>query len=502
MSSKITDQKAFSAVLAADLLAFLQRAFRDLDPRHRLIITPYVELLVQELLGVATGETRRLIINLPPRHLKSLLASVVLPAWLLGRDPRLRIAVISHGQSLARDLASWTKLVVETDWYRDAFPAMRLRPERSGAMDFLTTQGGGRYAASLDTGITGRGFDFIVIDDPLSAQDARSPAERQRVKEAFDGMIASRLDDPARGAIVVVHQRLHEDDLTGHLLGKGPWRHVSLPLVASEETSYDLGGRIWTRRIGEPLIPALYPPAEIEALRAQRGAAIFTAQYQQDPTASIGELLRPDQIRYFIDRPTEAQRVTISVDTATKITVGSSYSVFLVIASDKSRHYVVDVVRQRLDPVQARDAAIRLIQEYRPGKVLIEDASSGPGLAQMLGERGYPSELRSTRGRSKEERFEAHLHFFTEGRVFLKHDQPWTNALADEWLRFPFAHYDDQVDAMSQYLQWVSEQRHLSPVVLGAGGSMERAACTIFGLPPRKGEHSMRPRNGRFRFRP
>ena len=252
MSDKINDQRAFTALLATDLLAFLERAFRDLDPRNRLIMVPFVALLTQELLLVATGETRRLIINLPPRHLKSILASIVFPAWLLGRDPRLRIAVISHGQGLARDLALRTKLVVEAGWYHDVFPEMRLRSERSGTMDFETTQGGGRYAASLDTGVTGRGFDLIVVDDPLSAQNARSAAERQRVRDAYDGMIASRLDDPARGAIVVVHQRLHEGDLTGHLLTEGRWRHVSLPLVASEETTYRLGGRIWTRRLDEP----------------------------------------------------------------------------------------------------------------------------------------------------------------------------------------------------------------------------------------------------------
>jgi len=493
----ITDQRAFAALLATDLLAFLERAFRDLDPRNRLLVVPFVELLIQELHQVATGETRRLIINLPPRHLKSVLTSVVFPAWLLGRDPRLRIAVISHGQGLARDLALRTKLVVEAEWYRDVFPETRLRSERSGAMDFETTVGGGRYAASLDTGVTGRGFNLIVVDDPLSAQDARSAVERQHVKDAYDAMVASRLDDPARGAIVVVHQRLHEDDLTGHLLSKGGWRHVSLPLVASEETSSRLGGQIWTRRLDEPLIPALYPPEEIDAIRAQRGAAIFAAQYQQNPSASIGELLRPDQVRYFKDQPTEARRITISVDTAVKVTDGSSFSVFLVVASDKRRHYVVDIVRQRLDPVEARDVAVQLIQDYRPGKILIEDASTGPGLARMLREWGYHSELWPTRGRSKEERFEAHLHFFAEGRVFVKRDQPWTTTLVDEWLRFPFTKHDDQVDAVSQFLEWASAHPVASPIILGANGWEGRAARVIWRSPSRKGDHPLRPRRRR-----
>ena len=492
MDDRTLERRAFNALLATDLLAFLQRAFRDLDPRNQLLIAPFVELLTEELQQVASGTIRRLIINLPPRHLKSILASVVFPAWLLGRDPRLRIAVISHGQGLARDLALRTLRLIQAEWYREVFPQMRLRPNRSGSMDFETSESGGRYAASFDTGVTGRGFDTIIVDDPLSAHDARSAVERARVKENYENMIASRIDDPARSAIIIVHQRLHEDDLTGHLLPQGVWRHISLPLVAEEEVTYAIGSRLWRRKIGEALLPGLYPPPEIDKIRA-RGPMIFAAQYQQNPTASIGELLRPEHIRYFDDQPPDARRITISVDTATKTTESASYTVFLIIASDIQRHYIVDVLRERLDPVQVRDAAVRLIQNYRPTAFLIEDASSGPGLARMLLERGHRSELRPTRGLGKEERFEPHLHFFFEGRILLKRNQPWTTDLADEWLRFPFARYDDQVDAMSQYLDWVSMSRLINPIVSGVSGREAQIARLLGQRAVTKGEHPMRP---------
>jgi hypothetical protein len=152
MTDTNDDRHALSALLRTDLLAFLERAFRDIDPRNRLLIVDYVELLTEALHDVAAERNRRLIINLPPRHLKSVLASIVFPAWLLGRDPRLRIAVVSHGQGLARDLALRTLRLVTSDWYADIFPETRLRPDRAGAMDFETREGGGRYAASLDTG--------------------------------------------------------------------------------------------------------------------------------------------------------------------------------------------------------------------------------------------------------------------------------------------------------------------------------------------------------------
>jgi predicted phage terminase large subunit-like protein len=497
MSHSIPDRRAFNALLATDLFAFLQRAFRDLDPRNQLLIVPFIELLIEELNKIATGATSRLIINLPPRHLKSILVSVVLPAWLLGRDPRLRIAVVSHSQGLARDLALKSRRLVDLPWYRSVFPQMRLSADRSGALDFETTEGGGRYAASMDTGITGRGFDKIIVDDPLSAQDARSAVARESVIEAYEVMIASRLDDPLRGVICIVHQRMHERDLTGHLMMQDGWHQISLPLIADEEMTYQIGGRTWTRRINEPLIPDLYPSEVIQRIRAERGEAIFAAQYQQNPTASIGELLRPEHIRYFDATPPDARRITISIDTATKTTESSSYTVFLVIASDSRRHYIVDVQRERLDPVQARDAAVRLIQHHRPSTILIEDASSGPGLARMLLEMGHRSQLRSTRGHGKEERFEPHLHYFVDGRILLKRNQPWTTDLVNEWLRFPFARFDDQVDAMSQYLEWVSTTQLLNPVLRGAGGAEARAAQVLWNdLHLRRGEHPMRPWSG------
>ena len=129
----------------------------------------------------------------------------------------------------------------------------------------------------MDTGVTGRGFDVIIIDDPLSAQDARSEAARDNVISTYEAMLASRLDNPARGAVVVVHQRLHENDLSGYLLSRGGWRHISLPLVAEATTTYQLPSGLWVRRAGEPLVPEFWPPDVIRDTRA-KGAGIFAAQ--------------------------------------------------------------------------------------------------------------------------------------------------------------------------------------------------------------------------------
>ena len=224
-----SDLRIYRAVMKADLQSFLEGAFPVVDNRWDLEIAPYLEYLVSELTGVAEGRQTRLIINLPPRHLKSVLTSIVFVAWLLGRDPKLRIAVISHSQGLASDLASKTLQLINSDFYRRAFPSLRLRDNGRKAMDFVTTDGGGRYAASFETGVTGRGFDIIIIDDPISAHHVKSEKERSNVNENFDNMIASRLDDQIHGVMIVVGQRMHEDDLSGSLLLKGGWNTSACP---------------------------------------------------------------------------------------------------------------------------------------------------------------------------------------------------------------------------------------------------------------------------------
>jgi predicted phage terminase large subunit-like protein len=492
MNDSAAARRVLRAALAIDLVAFLQRAFREIEPGKTLLLHPYVEFLCAELMRVAAGQERRLILNLPPRHLKSILASVAFPAFLLGRDPRLRIAVVSHSQDFARKLALPCHRTVSSDWYREVFPQRRLRADRNSAVDFETTAGGGRYAASFETGITGRGFDLIVIDDPLSAQDARSDAERERVKETYHEMIASRLDDPARGAIIVVHQRLHEDDLSGHLLAKGGWRHHKLPLVAEEETTYQIGARLWVRSPGDVLLPELFTEETIRRLRAEQGEAIYSTQYQQNPSATEGDLIKRAHIGMFRDLPAAMRQITLSLDTATKTSETSSYSVGLVIASDGNRHYVVDVVRARLDPVQLRDAVLRLIAQHKPHKILIEDASSGVSLQAMLKEKNHPAELLPTRGQSKEARLESVLHYFVERRVFIKESEPWSVELLNEWMRFPVGRHDDQVDAMTQYLAWRQENPPRQFYLAKGGTSEDRAAEKIFGSPPPKGMSPMR----------
>lgn len=490
----IPNRREMNLLFTGDLYSFVARSFRVLEPGNRFMAAAYLELLGAALMHVAVRKVTRLIINMPPRHLKSVVTSVVFPAWVLMRDPRTKIAVICHSDMLANDFASKCKRLIESDVYRQIAPQVRIREDRDRRMDFETTLGGGVFFASIATGITGRGFDHIILDDPIAAHDAQSEAERNRVQQAFDGMISSRLDDQARGTITVVQQRLHEADLSGYLLSRGGWDCLCLPLVAEEEKMHKFGDYEWRRPVGNVLLPERFPEAEIQKIRANNGEAIFATQWQQNPTSTRGELIKPEHLIPIDTCPPGAKRIFIAADTAVKQTATSDYTVFLVIATDGNRHYIVDVLRARFDPVEMRDAAVRLSQRYRIEKVLIEDSASGPGLHAMLREKGLGSELRPVGGRNKEERLEKHLHFFVDGRIYVLNNQPWTVDFRNELVRFPVARHDDQVDALTLYLDYMFSNPPIRSCILSANSWEERMARATGAQSLRKGEHPMRPR--------
>lgn len=494
--NEFPDRDLLRLVYREDLYSFVARAFAILEPGHRFMPAGYLELLCAALTEVETRAMTRLVVNIPPRHLKSIVTSVVFPAWALMRNPQTKIAIICHSDMLANDLASKCKRLIESPAYQEIAPHVRIRQDRDRRTDFETTAAGGVYAASIGSGVTGRGFDHILLDDPIAAHDASSSAERERVLDAFDGMITSRLDDPARGTITVVQQRLHERDLSGALLGRNGWRSLCLPLVAEEESEIAFGDVTLHRSIGDILCPERFLPADVERIRAEKGEAIFATQWQQTPTATRGEIIKPEYLKPIEICPPSATRFVVTVDTAIKQTAEADYTVFLVIKTDGVRHYVVDVVRERLNPVQICGAAERLLQRIAPDKLLIEDSASGPGLHAMLAEKGFRSELRSVGGRNKQERLEKHLHTFVDGRIYVLANQTWTVDFCNELVRFPVGRYDDQVDALTLYLDYMSSHSPIRPVIASVNASDARIAQALRQPQLRKGEHPMRPRSG------
>ena len=226
--------------------------------------------IVYHLEQVWLGNIKRLIINLPPRSLKSIMCSVAFPAFVLGNDPTKRLIVASYGADLAIKHGNDFRTVVNSAEYRDIFPGMRISAVKNTQTEVVTTLNGSRLATSVDGALTGRGGDIIIIDDPISALAAMSQNARDHVRDWYF-TLPSRLDDQQNGAIVLVMQRLHEDDLSGVLLrGSDEWTVLSLPAIAEQDEQIPIGnGRFHLRRAGDVLHPERASRDALESLRAE-----------------------------------------------------------------------------------------------------------------------------------------------------------------------------------------------------------------------------------------
>jgi hypothetical protein len=279
----------YEALLRYDFASFAARCFHELNPQTELAMNWHLEVIAAKLMEVWQGKIPRLIINLPPRHLKSLMASVAFPAWYLGHDPSAQILCVSYAQDLADKLARDCRTIMIGPWYRQIF-ATRLAAHRQAVQEFITTRQGYRLATSTGGVLTGRGADIIVIDDPLKPEEALSKTQRQACNEWFVHTLYSRLNDKRSGVIIIIMQRLHEDDLVGHVLAQEPWEVLSFPAIAEADEVHRIeticGPQYFRRHQGEALHPDREPLETLEHIRRTLGPYNFAAQYQQSPSAA------------------------------------------------------------------------------------------------------------------------------------------------------------------------------------------------------------------------
>jgi hypothetical protein len=298
VSTNVMSVPEYQAVLRSDFASFVERAFMELNPGTTYIHGKYIELVASRIEDVRLGKSRRLILNLPPRTLKSHAASVAFPAWLLGHNPSVQIICASYGQDLADKHARDCRTLMESQFYRELFPNARLSAAKHSVNDFMTTENGGRKATSVGGPITGRGADVIIVDDILKPEDALSETRRRSANDWFSGTLLSRLNDKERSAIVIVMQRLHQDDLVGDVLDRGSWDTLSLPAIAmgDEVHSYRcmFGEAAFSRATGEALHPERDSVETYNDVKATVGEYTFNSQYQQDPMALDGGVVKKE----------------------------------------------------------------------------------------------------------------------------------------------------------------------------------------------------------------
>lgn len=271
---------------------FIAHTFATVNPGMEYGMNWHIDLIAAYLEACRRGEIRRLIINMPPRYLKSLIVNVAWSAYLLGHMPGTRIISASYAHSLSIKHALDTRLVLQSEWYRALFPQVQIARDQNEKEKIVTTARGHRMAVSVGSAVTGEGGDFLIVDDPLNPQQAMHKPTRDMVAQWFDHTLSTRLNDKRRGVIVVVMQRLHEDDLSGHLLRKGGFECLSLPAVAEKDERFALHGLEFRRAKGEALHGEREDNALLTAMQREMGSAGFQAQYQQAPISEAHGMIR------------------------------------------------------------------------------------------------------------------------------------------------------------------------------------------------------------------
>lgn len=446
-------------VLRTDFLAFARKAIRELDGTL-VSDDQYLEYLATYLMAVADGKTKRLLINMPPRHLKTLLASICLPAWVLAHEPNKKIMVVTYSEDLAHYIASSIRAILCADWFMKLFDT-RIAKGHAAAMNFATAAGGALYAASIDGSVTGFGADLIIVDDPHNITDAGHPKQLERTIERFDTIIMSRLNNRKKGRIVVIAHRIHDADLPAHLIAGGGWTHAVLPLIATCDQTYETAYGPWHRRKDTLLRPDADDLHEAKRLRAKHVNPPFDLLYQQDADGQALPSITADHFANYIPGSLGSVSHVISIDTGTDEGDRRSFSVIQVWATNGANHFLVAQYRERCDFEDLLRAARLSCRRYSQSPVLIEATANGPALISKL-KRMWPKRVVAITPRgSKSTRLRPHIEQIVAGRVRLPLGEPFCQGFVDEFLCFPHGRHTDQVDAFSQYLSWVTDNPEL-----------------------------------------
>jgi len=441
-----------------DLKAFLIKAFEILNQGQTLRDNWHIDAICHKLELCYLGRTKRLIITLPPRHLKSFCSSIAFILWFLGKRPHAHIICASYSEDLAISFANERRKLMQTQWYKKVFPKVRVGKTKNTETETVITAGGRIFSTSVGGTLTGKGGNLIVIDDPIKTDETMSDAERNRVNHWFRNTVYTRLNDPKDDIIVIVMQRVHMDDLVGHVMDLDDWTVLDLPAIAQEDQKIEIDDGVFHhRKEGDILHPEQFGLEELEKRKEVLRSAGFSAQYLQRPVPPGGFIFLRKWFRSFdLDQVrNRVQHVWQSWDTASQVNDGNSYSVCLTFGLIEARVYLLHVYRDRLEYPALKAKVVKHAQHWDAERVLVEKASTGLSILQDIDGRVHFSPIPIRPQGDKVTRAEQASAIVEAGRVFLPNDAPWLADFLHEVLAFPGGKYNDQVDALSQFLWYL-----------------------------------------------
>ena len=433
-------EKKKQNTIQTDFLSFVRHVWPDfIEGRHH-------KEIAEKFNKLASGEIKRLIINMPPRHTKSEFGSYLLPAWMVGKNPKLKIIQSTNTTELSVRFGRKAKALIDSPEYQKVFKT-KLREDSQAAGKWETAQGGEYYAAGVGSAITGRGADLLIIDDPHSEQDAMNSQALERTYEWYTSGPRQRLQPG--GSIIVIMTRWNEKDLTGRLLGAqkeikaDQWEVVEFPAILPS---------------GKPVWPEYWKLDDLESVKASIPLSKWNAQYMQNPTSEEGALIKREWWRdWDKDEMPMLQHVIQSYDTAFMKKQTADYSaittwgVFRPDEDSPPNLILLDAIKERYEFPELRRIALEQYGYWNPETVIIESKASGLPLTYELRKMGIPViNFTPSKGNDKHTRVNAVSPLFESGLIWAPKEMEFAQEVIEECAAFPYGDHDDLVDSMTQ----------------------------------------------------
>ena len=433
-------EKKKQDTIQTDFLSFVKHVWPDFieGSHHKRIADKFNKL--------ASGEIKRLIINMPPRHTKSEFGSYLLPAWMVGKNPKLKIIQSTNTTELSVRFGRKAKALIDSPEYQKVFKT-KLREDSQAAGKWETAQGGEYYAAGVGSAITGRGADLLIIDDPHSEQDAMNAQALERTYEWYTSGPRQRLQPG--GSIIVIMTRWNEKDLTGRLLNAqkevkaDQWEIIEFPAIMPS---------------GDPVWPEYWQLEDLESVKASIPLSKWNAQYMQNPTSEEGALIKREWWRpWEAEELPPLEHVIQSYDTAfmkkqtADFSAITTWGVFRPSEDDPPNLILVDMIKGRYEFPELRRIALEQYGYWNPETVIIESKASGLPLTYELRKMGIPViNFTPSKGNDKHTRVNAVSPMFESGLIWAPKEMEFAQEVIEECAAFPYGDHDALVDSMTQ----------------------------------------------------
>ena len=437
--------------------SYIEQAWAVVEPAVPYVHGWHIDAICEHLEAVSRGRIRNLLINMPPRHMKSLCVSVFWPTWRWIDHPETRWLFASYAEALAVRDALKSRRIIQSPWYQARWSdRFQLAGDQNIKSRYENDKTGYRLVTSVGGSATGEGGDFVIVDDPHNVNEALSDARRESALIWWDQVMSTRLNDPKTGAKVIVMQRVHENDLAGHVLAQGGYEHLRLPTEYEPKRMVEtsIGWRDPRTEPGELLWPERFGPDEVADAKIRLGGYGYAAQHQQEPSPAGGGMLNRSWWRYCKELPGSFDEIIQSWDMTFKDSSGTDFVVGQVWGRRQADKYLLDQVRDRMD-FPTTVAAVKALTAKWPKAYakLVEDKANGPAVISTL-KREIAGLIAVEPQGSKVARVAAVSPQIESGNVYLPEPSiaPWIGDFVEECSKFPVGAHDDQVDAMSQAL--------------------------------------------------